>query len=228
MNGRFLTTALVAVLGAGAALAQQAATGTIAGRVIDPGGVALPGVTVTLDAERGVRTTVSGVEGRFAVFHLTPGRYDLHAELAGYQTISRHGLELRVGGRLDLEITMTTGSFSEQVEVAAATPLVDYSTAGSGAVLDGDLVAGLPVGRRFSDALYLAGGVTSGGASGPVNPSIAGGSGLENLYFVDGVSLNDPRYSGLGVFASDYGSFGTGVSNEFVGEIQVRTAGVEA
>ena len=228
MNGRFLTTALVAVLGASAALAQQAATGTIAGRVIDPGGVALPGVTVTLDAERGVQTTVSGVEGRFAVFHLTPGRYDLHAELAGYQTISRHGLELRVGGRLDLEITMTTGSFSEQVEVAAATPLVDYSTAGSGAVLDGGLVAGLPVGRRFSDALYLAGGVTSGGASGPVNPSIAGGSGLENLYFVDGVSLNDPRYSGLGVFASDYGSFGTGVSNEFVGEIQVRTAGVEA
>ncbi len=228
MQSRVVALVVTAVLTAAVAGAQQAATGSIVGRVADADGSPLPGATVTLAAGQGVRMVSTGSDGRFASYYLTPGRYDLHAELDGFQTVSRHGIELRLGQQLDLDITMTAGTFAEQVEVAAATPLVDYSSAGAGTVLDSALIAGLPVGRRFSDALYLAAGVTSGGASGPSNPSIAGASGLENLYFVDGVSINDPRYSGLGVFAADYGSFGTGVSNEFVGEIQVRTAGAEA
>lgn len=217
-----------AVLAVAEAGAQQPATGSIVGSVTGADGRALPGVTVTLTADQGVRTDIAGDDGRFAFYYLTPGRYDLHAALDGFQTLSRHGIELRLGQQLDLGVTLTAGTFTDQVEVAAATPLVDYSSAGAGAVLDSGLIASLPVGRSFSDALYLTSGVTGGGASGRDNPSIAGASGLENLYFVDGVSINDPRYSGLGVFASDYGSFGTGVSNEFVGEIQVRTAGAEA
>ncbi len=228
MQVRLLTAFLLMPLAAVTVCAQQAATGSIAGRVTDAERTVLPGVRVTLAAGQGTRTVVTGADGRFAAYYLTPGRYDLHAELAGYQLYSRHGLELQVGQQLDLDLTMTAGTFADQVEVAAATPLVDYSTAGNGSVLDSSLIAALPLGRRFSDALYLASGVTGGGASGAANPSIAGASGLENLYYVDGVSINDPRYGGLGVFASDYGSFGSGVSNEFVSEIQVRTAGAEA
>jgi hypothetical protein len=228
MQARLLTALLLLPLAAATAQAQQAATGSIVGRVGDAERAPLPGVSVTLTSGQGERATVTGADGRFAVRYLTPGRYDLHAELSGYELYSRHGLELRVGQQLDLEITMTAGSFTDQVEVAAATPIVDYSTAGAGTVLDSGFLAAVPVGRHFSDALYLASGVTSGGASGRENPSVAGASGLENLYFVDGVGINDPRYGGLGVFSSDYGSFGTGISNEFVGEIQVRTAGAEA
>ena len=54
-------------------------------------------------------------------------------------------------------------------------PIVDTRSTTIGAVLDSATARRVPVGRRFSDTLYLAPGVSSGGSVGAANPSIGGG-----------------------------------------------------
>ena len=86
----------------------------------------------------------------------------------------------------------------------------------------------MPVGRRMTDALYLAPGVSSGGEVGRANPSIGGGSGLENQYVVDGINITNTGYGAIGSYSIVFGSLGSGVTFDFVKEIQVKTGGYEA
>jgi hypothetical protein len=50
---------------------------------------------------------------------------------------------------------------------------------------------------------------------------------LENAYVADGVSINDPAFGGLGVWARSYGALGSGINLSFVKEVQVKTGGFE-
>ena len=86
----------------------------------------------------------------------------------------------------------------------------------------------IPVGRRFSDTLYIAPGVSSGGQVGEANPSMSGGSGLENQYVVDGVNITNAGYGALGSYSIVFGSLGNGVPFDFIKETQVKTGGYEA
>src|SRR6185295_10630419 len=91
-----------------------------------------------------------------------------------------------------------------------------------------DKLALIPVGRRVSDTLYLAAGVSSSGTAGRGNPSISGGSGLENQYVVDGANITNTGYGGLGSYSIIFGSLGNGTPYDFIKEIQVKTGGYEA
>ena len=117
---------------------------------------------------------------------------------------------------------------SEAVEVKGASPVIDTSSTTVGATLDSELLSQVPVGRRFSDALYLAPGVSSGGQVGHANPSIAGGSGLENSYVVDGVNITNGGYGALGSYSIVFGSLGNGLPFDFIKEAQVKTGGYQA
>ena len=50
---------------------------------------------------------------------------------------------------------------------------------------------------------------------------------LENAYVADGVSINDPAFGGLGVWARSYGALGSGINQSFVKEVQIKTGGFE-
>src|SRR5690606_39586039 len=106
--------------------------------------------------------------------------------------------------------------------------VVDTTNTTAGTNLDSETLSRLPVGRSFSDTLYVASGVSSGGGTGRANPSVSGASGLENLYVVDGVNITNPGYGALGSYSIVFGSLGTGVTYDFVQEVQVKTAGYEA
>src|SRR5207247_1581327 len=67
-----------------------------------------------------------------------------------------------------------------------------------------------------------------GGGRGAGNYSISGGSGLENQYIVDGVNITNAGYGGIGSYNIVYGSLGTGVTTDFLDEVQVKTGGFEA
>lgn len=171
------------------AYAQDTTTGTIAGRIVDAQGLAVPGVTVTVTGPQGVRTTVTDAEGRFNAPFLTPGVYTVRAELQGFRTTEQRNVIVSLGQRVDLNVRMDVGALTETVEVTASSPIIDTRSTTAGAIISSDLLTRVPVGRRLSDTLYIAPGVsTSGntGAMGRANPSIAGGSGLENQYVVDG------------------------------------------
>jgi hypothetical protein len=86
----------------------------------------------------------------------------------------------------------------------------------------------VPLGRRISDVTYIVPGVSNSGSIGRQNPSIAGGSGLDNQYVIDGVNITNQGYGALGSYSIFHGSLGNATPFDFVKEVQVKTGGYEA
>lgn len=210
------------------AVAQETTTGTISGRILDAQGLAVPGATVTVTGPQGARTDVTDTDGRFNLPFLTPGVYNVRAELQGFRVTEQQNIAVSLGQRLDLNLRMEVGALTETVQVTGTSPVIDTASTTVGAVLSSELLNRVPVGRKMTDALYLAPGVSSGGEVGKANPSIGGGSGLENQYIVDGINITNTGYGAIGSYSIVFGSLGSGVTFDFVKEIQVKTGGYEA
>src|SRR5260370_23349616 len=92
-NKVWLSAAIL--LGVSGSLFAQA-TATINGRIVDQAGAVLPGATITItEGATGVaRTTVSNAEGLYSVPALSPGTYNVKAELAGFATAVRSSISL--------------------------------------------------------------------------------------------------------------------------------------
>ncbi len=225
---RVVSLVALVTLAATTLAAQETTTGSIEGRIVDPQGLAVPGVSVTVSSAQGSQSFVTDSDGRFVAPYLTPGAYTVRAELAGFRPIEQQNVQVRLGQRVTLPLTLPLGELSEQVEVRAESPVINVTTPSVGASIDTELLSRIPIGRRFSDTLYVAPGVSSGGSVGQANPSISGGSGLENQYIVDGVDIKNPGYGGLGSYSIVFGSLGNGTPFDFIQEVQVKTAGYEA
>jgi outer membrane receptor protein involved in Fe transport len=226
-NGN-VTVLLVALLSLSSMALAQETTGTIRGRVLDAQGLAVPGVVVTATGGQGVKTVSSDTEGRFSIPFLTPGSYAVKAELQGFKTAEQRDIVVSVGQTVDIPLKMEVGAVAETVEVQAASSVINTATTTIGAVLSANRLALVPVGRRVSDALYVAPGVSNSGMAGRSNPSISGGTGLENNYVVDGANVTNTGYGGLGSYSIVFGSLGNATPYDFVQEIQVKTGGYDA
>jgi len=209
------------------ALAQET-TGTLRGRVSDSQGLAVPGVVVTATGPQGAKTATSDPDGRFNMPFLTPGLYTVRAELTGFKATEQKDVIVSLGQTVDLPLKMDVGGVSETVLVTGTSPAIDITTATIGSVLDTDSLRSIPVGRTFAQAVYLTPGVSNSGTVGTANPSISGGTGLENQYVVDGANVTNVGYGGLGSYSGTFGSLGNATPYDFIKEIQVKTGGYEA
>src|SRR4051812_41267412 len=216
----FLLTTLTAV--------AQETTGTIRGRIIDAQGLAVPGANVTATGPQGAKTAVSDSEGRFSLPFLTPGMFTVRGELQGFKAVEQKNVTVSLGQAVDLSLKMEVGGLSETVQVTGSSPIINTSSTTTGAVLSSEMFSQVPVGRRVSDTLYMAPGVSTGGSVGSANPSISGGSGLENQYVIDGVNVTNQGYGALGSYSIVFGSLGNATPFDFVKEVQVKTGGYEA
>ena len=207
----------------------QGTTGTITGTVVDSQGLSLPGATVTVTGPQGSRSVSTDAGGAFRVPFVVPDSYVVKAELQGFKTTEQKNVVVRLGQTVELPaLRMEIGGVAETVEVQATSPLIDSTSTTIGGVIDADLLKQVPVGRRMSDTLYIVPGVSDGGGTGRANPSVAGASGLENQYVVDGVNITNTGYGALGSYSIVFGSLGNGVNFDFIKEIQVKTGGYEA
>jgi outer membrane receptor for ferrienterochelin and colicin len=228
MRSRILAVLAAFVLvGASHGWAQET-TGSVSGRVTDAQGLAVPGATVTLTGPQGSKSAVTDADGRYTIPLLVPGTYIAKAELQGFKTVQQANIVVRLGQAIEVPLKMEVGGVAETVEVTASSPTVDTRSTTVGAVIDSATLQNIPVGRRFSDALYVAPGVTSSGSAGRANPSMSGGSGLDNKYVVDGVDITNTGYGALGSYSIIFGSLGNGTPFDFVKEIQVKNGGYEA
>ncbi|MGE5815599.1 MAG: TonB-dependent receptor, partial [Acidobacteriota bacterium] len=209
------------------AIAQET-TGTISGVIVDTQGLPVPGVTVTVAGPQGSKTTVTEANGRFTMPFLVPGTYAVRAEVSGFKPVEQRDVILRLGQTVQLDLRMDVGGLTETVEVSGVSPMIDRTTTTTGTSIESELLTRLPVGRRFSETLYIAPGVSTGGTVGEANPSISGASGLENQYVVDGVNITNQGYGALGSYSIIFGSLGNGTPFDFMQEVQVKTGGYEA
>ena len=208
--------------------AAQETTGQLQGAIVDGQGLAVPGVTVTATGPQGVKTTTTGGDGRFSIAFLTPGSYNVRAELQGFKATEQKNITVSLGQTVSLPIKMEVGGLTETVNVTADASVVDMKSTTSGAVISSQMMQDIPVGRRLADTLYLAAGVSSSSTAGHMNPSMSGGSGLDNLYVIDGVNVTSSGYGGLGSYSTTFGSLGNATPFDFIQETQVKTAGYEA
>jgi carboxypeptidase family protein len=151
----FVALALAGVAGA------QDFRGAISGRVLDQSGAALPGVAVTATnvATNVPSSTTTGGEGQYTILYLTPGMYHVTAELSGFKKLDRQNIEVRVGDRLTLDLTLEVGRMEETVSVTAESPLLELGNASSGQVVDEKRISLMPLsdGNPFELARFVPG-----------------------------------------------------------------------
>jgi hypothetical protein len=221
MRRQLVWALLLVVASFGLASAQETTSGSITGQVVDAQGAPVPGATVTITSTQGPKTFVTDSNGHFFAPYLTPGRHSVKVELTGFSPVEQKNIDVRLGQRLDLgALTLKVGGVNEVVEVVGAAPTIDSSSTTVGGVLDSDALKRLPVGRNFTDTLYLVPGVSTSGV-GRANPSVGGASGLENNYIVDGVNITNTGYGAVGSYSIVFGSLGAGVTTDFIKETQV-------
>ena len=227
MKIRFSALVAALWLSAMAVASAQETTGTLTGKLSDGQGLALPGVTVTVTGPQGAKSFITDAEGQFRAPFLVPGSYDVRAELEGFKSVVQRAVPVSLGQTSSINLQLEVGGISETVSVTATASIVDTTSTTTGAVITADLLARIPVGRRFSDTLYLAPGVSTT-STGTANPSMAGSSGLDNLYVVDGVNVTNTGYGALGSYSIIFGSLGNATPFDFIQEVQVKTGGYEA
>jgi hypothetical protein len=224
----FFGALLLSLLSVCAAFGQDIATkGSISGKVVDSAGAAIPNAKVTISGPTGERLATADAQGDFEVQNLIPGEYKVKAEQSGFKTVSVPNVQVYVGRTSSLKLTLEAGNISEVVEVTAGAATIDTTSTAVGANLNDQLFDNLPLQRGVTSLFYLAAGATDSLGGGTANPSISGGSALDNLYVADGVNITDASFGGLGVFSRVYGTLGVGINTSYIKEVQVKTGGFE-
>jgi len=210
------------------ATAQDVQTkGTIGGTVTDATGAAIPGAKVTITGQTGERTETTNDSGIFKVDNLTPGSYAVKVEQTGFKSAVANNVTVNVGRESTLNLKLETGEITATVDVTATAGGIDQQNTSTGQNLNDQLFQNIPVQRGVSSLFYLSPGATDSINGGRDNPSIAGGSALDNLYVADGVNITNSAFGGVGTFSRSYGALGTGINTSFIKEVQVKTGGFE-
>ncbi len=181
----------------------QVTTGTILGTVSDETGGVLPRVEITLtNTETGInRTVITGDEGTYRAPNLSLGNYEVQAELAGFQTSVRSGIQLTVGREAVVNIRLSIGEISERVVVEGEAALVETTSPTLTELVDERKIRDLPLnGRSFTSLALLQAGVgylKAGPQSQTGNTgeklSISGTRLSETAFLLDGVDIRGHR-----------------------------------
>jgi hypothetical protein len=131
-----LAVSAVMVSSAGA---QSLNAGRIDGTVRDQTEAALPGVRLTLTSpalQVPQIVTVTNSEGQYRFDDLNIGVYRLQAELDGFQSVVRDGLQISAAFAARVNLAMTIGSVNETVTVSGQSPVVDVTSTRGGRTPD--------------------------------------------------------------------------------------------
>jgi hypothetical protein len=220
--------ALVCLLSATVDLHAQDPRGAIVGQVTDSSGAIVPGVKVraTNAATNVVSEAETNAQGNFELLYLLTGTYTLSIEHPGFKAWTQPNVEVRIGDRLRIDIPLTVGQVTETVEVTAAAPVLESTTATLGQVVSSRQIADLPLrSGNLSWLFSTAPGVVLQTLpyDGPWNIAQAsgmsvGGAGNNGFDFnVDGVSNNS--YDGQTAFVPP---------PDMVQEVRINTSSYDA
>lgn len=202
--GGFSLLAACALLGGFAVSSQaQQAFGSIYGTVTDPSGapVANAKVTVTDTAKGttfGVTTNASGI---YTKGQLIPDPYTVAIQAPGFQRTVSNQLTVDVDHATQFNVTLQVGSVQQQVEVTAAVPLLQTTSADVSQTFTAQQVAQLPsIGRNLQSFELLNPGTVKFGwqhasdenPQGSVQSEVNGQLFDSTGYFLDGTVDQDP------------------------------------
>lgn len=214
------------VLLASTVLEAQTVGGTFTGRVRDQSASTLPHASVAItNVATGVVTSVITNEGGFySAPNLLPGTYDVTVTFDGFNSQTRKGLTLTVGGEAAVDFEMKVGSVNENVVVSGDAPRIETASATLRHNVSGTTLRELPLnGRDWTQLAMLQPGVVGVGNSGGTRSgngmkmAVAGARPSENNYRLNGIGVNDYANTTPG------NALGTNLGVEAVAEFSVLT-----
>ncbi|HEY8225336.1 MAG TPA: carboxypeptidase regulatory-like domain-containing protein, partial [Pyrinomonadaceae bacterium] len=200
--------AIAALFFVNAGALGQELTGSIVGTVKDANGSAVPNATVTVtDVSKKlvVRTIQTDEQGQYTARDLPVTRYDVSVEAPHFKKHIESNVELNVGGRRTLDITLEAGDIAEVVTVEANPLTVELATPTVSTVINGDQVRELSLNNRnwvqlitlapgvandLADQVYV-GTTNPAGQANTINISVNGARSAQNTYTVDGSDVTD-------------------------------------
>ena len=210
------------------AFAQEA---TLSGTVMDSTSSVLPGVTITAVHQATGNRFVAVTDGRGS-FRLPVriGEYVVTAELQGFTTVTRGGVQLLVGQNAVLNLQMAPSTLQETVTVTAQAPLLDMADSSLGGNIDPKQMSELPVQGRdwMSLALLAPGNRTTAMGGAPVQDRTASGRDIREFQInLDGQQVTGQLGpGGQPVFSRDSIAEFQFISNRF-DATQGRSSGVQ-
>lgn len=197
MRSGFLVLTLALVLAVALPLQAQQTTGTLRGRILDPDGQPLPGVTVTVSGDAligGSRSTVTGVSGGYNLAALPPGTYSIRAEITGFRTYVQEGLVIALGGATTINATLELSAVEETITVTGEAPVVDVTSSSLSTNFTADFIDDLPTMRNIPELIQIAPGMSASYKPGNSDRTVAFGSNQQsNNWQVDGIEVTAPE-----------------------------------
>jgi hypothetical protein len=166
----------------------------IFGTVSDPAGLPVIGASITIqDPRNGTeRSLQTGAQGVWHVFNIAPAGYRITVAKNGFQTLVRDAVQVRVGDRIAIDVTLQLGRADETVQVTADPPILGTTSGATSFVVEQMKVVNLPLdGRNFVPLVALLPGVTL--PPGQVLPRINGSRPRVSEYLYDGISVLQPE-----------------------------------
>ncbi len=187
--------------------------GRIKGKVVDlQTGEAMIGANVTVvGTSAGNNTDASG---EFLIQNLDPGTYTLRCSYVGYQTITISNVRVNA----DITSFQNFELPSQDIQVGTVTitaqkPIIQKDNTNAVRITTGDDMSALPV-RGFNNFLTLTAGVSTNNNE----IHMRGGRADEVGYYIEGVSVRNPRGGGRSVT----------ISQDAIEEMQVQSGGYTA
>jgi hypothetical protein len=208
---------------------------TLTGEVSDPSGALIPGAKVTA-TNVATGTTYKGTttaKGVYYINYVLPGVYTVTADAKGFKTAKQDKVTLQTSETFNQNFKLTIGSAGETVEVSAAPPALEATTASGNNIIAGRELENVPVN---GGQIYALIGTVPGTQN--TNSANAGSNGytLNNNYTIGGgiVGNNQFTLNGSNItsqFTYDNqaaGAFTIAPNLDSVEEVNVQTTSYDA
>src|SRR5258708_1480192 len=156
------TMGVALAIGLFGAVGWAGTTGSISGTLKDPSGAVIPGATVTAtNTAMGIQSkTVTNDRGVYSFLSLPVGKYDLEAEVQGFNPHRHNGVVLDADSALQIDLTVEMIEKTEEVTVIENGAQVETSSTQLGEVVTGKAMTAVALnGRSFTDLLALQPGI---------------------------------------------------------------------
>jgi hypothetical protein len=217
--GWFLLAVPAIVFFNGPLEAQQVA-GSMQGKILTAAGQPEAEVRVAVSGRHllGVRTDLTDSDGFFRIVALPPGEYTVQITKIGFRAVALERVRVGIGratqiGPVLLEVQPIP---LEALVIVAPEMTIDPVHTTVGATLDATDYDALPVERDYKSIINILPFVNTSYHGDPVNSG--GSTGLENMYFIDGVNVTSVLNA----------STGTSLPYNFVRSIDVKVGGYQA
>jgi hypothetical protein len=191
----------------------QVAGATLSGAITDAQGGAVVNAKVSV---RNLATnvsvdTVTNGSGAYTAPNLKPGDYEVSVTALGFSTTVAK-VTLTVGQKQEMNLALTVGQVSQEIQVTGAAPQVDLESSTVSGEVSAETVRELPLnGRDWTSLAALEPGVASVRSQLSVQGSaIAAGRGLGTQMTISGARPTQNSYRLDGVIVNDYSNAGPG------------------